>query len=417
MNLSTLGGLFVFSVLLARTLGKETLGLYTLFTAVLMPFTLLVDLGQSSSLVQEVGRSPDSSNKLLKNTLFLKVVLTLLGTVLLVTVSIFIFRQPQDRKLFWIFGLILLPRTFYSTFEAMLRAHQQMIYPMMVAMITGVGLIAGSWFLLTAGFEFRYIVIFLIAIESLKAALIWLAYRFKHGFRLFKGDERVGLSFCWQLIRETIPFFALGVVGIFYWRIDIILLGWMQDKAEVGIFGAASNFVKVARLAPSVIVASFFPVISGMKKTSEGVKQISLKTLSLQLVASVVLAGVLFAIADWLIHQTYKFDESVPVLRVFVWSLIPLSLYSTIFYVFFQGDKSTWSMKILAGALTLNVLLNYFLIPELGAMALAVSAVVSESFCCLVAIGLFFYLVRNRSSKASGQETHEKLAALNFETT
>ncbi|NUM67885.1 oligosaccharide flippase family protein, partial [candidate division KSB1 bacterium] len=52
MNLGMLAALFVFSVLLARSLGKEALGLYTLFTATLMPFAYFVDLGQSTSLVQ-----------------------------------------------------------------------------------------------------------------------------------------------------------------------------------------------------------------------------------------------------------------------------------------------------------------------------------------------------------------------------
>ncbi|RIK56863.1 hypothetical protein DCC62_30170 [candidate division KSB1 bacterium] len=145
MNLGTLGALFVFSVLLARTLGQEALGLYALFTATLMLFSYAVDLGQSTSLVQEMGRAPAAGNRILKNTLLLKMLLSLAATAGLLLFSLFYFQKTEERSLFLIFGLMLLPRGLGATFEAAFRSRQKMAFLMWANVGHGALLVFASW--------------------------------------------------------------------------------------------------------------------------------------------------------------------------------------------------------------------------------------------------------------------------------
>lgn len=397
MNLGTMGALLVFSVLLARTLGQEALGLYALFTATLMPFSYAVDFAQSTSLVQEMGRAPDAGNRILKNTLLLKMLLGLAATAGLLLFSFFYFQKAEERSLFLIFGLMLLPRALGATFEAAFRSRQKMAFPMWANVSNGVLLVFASWWLLRAGYGLPTIIGLLVLLEIIKTVLLWLLYHREENFSVFSSAPAFDRALARASVATALPFFVMGLLGILHTRLDVMLLAALRDNAEVGIFSAASSFVKVLRVAPSVIVASFFPAIASMQKNSQRVHKLAAKTLWVQFACSLSLALLVFVLADWLIAKTYDFPAAVDVLRVQVWSIIPLALYSTLVYVFFQADKSAWNVAILAATLLLNVILNYLLIPGRGALAPALSNLASESFCCVLYFSLYRRLPRAAS--------------------
>ncbi len=394
MNLGTLAALFVFSVLLARSLGREALGLYTLFTAMLMPFAFFVDLGQSTSLVQDIGRAPQASARIVHTSLALKALLSLITAPALMLFSFLYFKQAEERRLFWVFALLLLPRSIGATLEAAFRAHQQMVPPTAAALSSGALLLAGAWWLLATRRDLQTVLWFLVIVEIAKTALLAELHRRRHGWGLAGQRPVYDHALARELVVAALPFFLMGLLGILHYRLDIMLLAALRDNAEAGIYSAAGNFVKVLRVAPSVIVAAFFPAIAGMRKNSAAVQALAHKTLWLQLACSAALALAVFLSAELLIGQTYHFTEAVMVLRVQVWSIVPLALYATLVYVFFQADKPAWNMAIMAAAVVCNVVLNYLLIPRWGALAAAISSVASESLCCVLYFGCYLALRR-----------------------
>jgi O-antigen/teichoic acid export membrane protein len=397
-NLSTLASLFVFAVLLAQYLGKEALGLFTLFSAILVLFSFLVDFGQSTSLIQEINRKSESSGRIIENSILLKIFLTMGASFILFLFSQAYFDTDQTRHLFWIFGLILLPRAVYSTFEAGFHAKQKMTYSMWVGIFTAILLVLGSWILLRLNFGFGSIVAFLVVLETVKAILIWALYRGVMNFRFREGVKTYQVLFS-GLARKSMPFFLLGLIGTFYVRIDIMLLAFLRDTSDVGIFSAANSFFKVMQVVPSVVIASYFPAISGFRRNSPEVKFLTSKTLWLQFSLSLFMAIIILLLSEFLIATTFGFSESPRILRFLVWAIIPYSLYSTLIYAFFQTDRIAVSIKILSAALILNVGLNLLLIPKLGVMSLALTQITSETFCVILFFGVYLY--QGRKTKHS----------------
>lgn len=404
MNLGMLAALFVFSVLLARSLGKEALGLYTLFTATLMPFAYFVDLGQSTSLVQDIGRAPQASARIVHTSLALKALLSAIAAPALMLFSFLYFKQAEERQLFWVLGLLLLPRSLGATLEAAFRAHQQMVPPTAATLGSSALLLAGAWWLLATTRDLQTVLWFLVSVEIAKTALLAELYRRAHGWGLAGHRPLCDRALARELVVAALPFFLMGLLGILHYRLDIMLLAALRDNAEAGIYSAAGNFVKVLRVAPSVIVAAFFPAIAGMRTNSAAVRALARKTLWLQLVCSSALALAIFLFAEILIGQTYHFTEAVTVLRVQVWSIVPLALYATLVYVFFQADKPAWNMRIMAAAVVCNVMLNCLLIPRWGALAAAISSVASESLCCVLYFGCYFALQRSTLPESAAVE-------------
>ena len=400
MNLSSLGGLFVFSILLTRQLGKESLGLYTLFTATLMPFVFLVDFGQSTSLVKTLGNEPNETNDVVRRALVAKLLLSGCTGILILIFTLWLFPVPAERYLFALFSAILLPRAIYLTFEAALRAHEKMLHLAAVTLVWSLLLVAGTSFLTLTGYSFEVIVLFLILVECSKAGLLWLVSRNSLGLRLLAGMH-INLQDIQAMLKTALPFFVTGFFGILYYRVDVIMLAWLRDTAAVGEFSAASSFVKMLRVVPSVIVAAFFPAVTSMAENGALAKILTRRTLLLQAGTSVVLAGTIFLLSPQLIDWTYHIPESVTILRIFVWSLVPLALYSTLIYAFFQADKARWCVRIVTSGFFFNIILNYMLIPGMGAKALAVSSVASESFCLLLCSIAFVVLMKNKNVEAA----------------
>ena len=404
MNLATLAALFGFSVLLARSLGKETLGIYTLFTALLMPLTFFLDFGQSTALVQEIGQGLERRDRILRSSFFLKILLFLPATLTLLGLAFLYFDDRTSRIWFLLFAAILIPRAAYATFEAAMRALQRMRELMWIALITGVLLLAGTWLLLRGQFPFLFVLGWLVGVETFKAALIFWRYGRESGYSFVNRCAANDYRFAHDLARSALPFFSLGIIGILHDRLDVVLLVALRDVGDVGIYGAANNFVKVLRIAPSVIVAAFFPAITSMASDQRRVHEMSRRTLWLQVGASLILASSVFVLAEPLIAGTYRFAEAISVLRIAVWAVVPLSLYSTLIYVFFNAGRSAWNLTIVSSAVIVNLTANLILIPGYGAAALAWSSLISETFCC----ALFFiaYTSLIRAEGAGGIAPH-----------
>ena len=223
MNISQLAAMFIFSILLVRALGKETLGLYTLFNAALLPFIYFVDLGQSTSLVQEIGRNPGRVAAIVKNTILLKLIFSIIAALLLTVGSWFFFDSVSERYLFWLFGLLLLPRAIYTTLEAAVRACQKMNYLMYLAFGTGLLLISGSWLLFKLGYPFATIIIFLLTVETLRTIFLWQLYRRKLA-PFSHNSSVINFNFSLGLIKRTLPFFLVGMVGLLHYRLTFSCL-------------------------------------------------------------------------------------------------------------------------------------------------------------------------------------------------
>jgi len=408
MNISSMSGLFVFSILLTRHFGKESLGLYALFTACLMPFVYLVDFGQSTALVKRLARARNDTKAVLQRALLAKLFLSAFAGVFIVLFAWWLFPVSTERHLFGVFSIILLPRAIYLTLEAALRAHEKMRQLAAVTLGWSLLLVAATCFLIVMDYSFGTIVYSLVLVEICKAGLLWFVGQKILHLRLLSGLE-IDIRATSAMLKTAFPFFATGVFGILYYRVDVIMLAWLQDAAAVGEFSAAANFVKMLRIVPSVIVAAFFPAVTSMAQDGALVKMLTRRTLWLQAITSFVLAGAIFLLAPQLIIWTYDIPEAVVILRIFVWSLIPLALYSTLIYALFQADKSSWCVRIVASGFLLNIVLNYLLIPLMGAKSLAVSSIASESFCLLLCSVAFVALMKNKNVEAVPEASNDSV--------
>jgi O-antigen/teichoic acid export membrane protein len=169
--------------------------------------------------------------------------------------------------------------------------------------------------------------------------------------------------------------YITALLGYFVFRSDILMLAWLGTIEEVGQYSTALMIVNAIYVLPQTVSRMVFPKLSS--------EQDQLTRLSLAgrvalvvgaLMLPVVAAGAVFS--DVFFPFLYG-EEFTAASEMFRW-LLPGVLFWSVENVLRKPWESqrhaTWVILVWAAALTLNLLLNYLLIPMLGGVGAAIAS-------------------------------------------
>ena len=205
------------------------------------------------------------------------------------------------------------------------------------------------------------------------SAIIWKKYL--SNLKNYKNDTLMLEST--QLWREAVTLgFVLFLIQ-FYFRIDTIMLGILASETEVGLYSVAFNLMEGTFFIPTIVMAAIFPGLSQAKHFSAYFR----KGVVLLTLTGIAGGATVFLLADSIILWFYapEFQNSADILEILALA-IPLVFWG---YLMTQSlvalDHNRIYLVITATGLLLNVLLNFWLIPEYGASGAAFSTVITEA--------------------------------------
>src|SRR5690554_2355710 len=213
---------------------------------------------------------------------------------------------------------------------------------------------------------------------------------------LFKNKLLAFFSFKynWKIIK---PMLSLGVVyaiALFVinlnYKVDIILLDKLSTAYELGIYTKGAGITQYLWQIPML----FSTIVFARSAVSKDDKTFSLKVAQLLRVSFIIIGVVsigLLLFSDLIIVGMYgeSFRGSISVLNYLLPGVLILTIYK-VMNMDLAGKGKPWiSMKAMLPALVLNILLNIWLIPSMGANGAAVSSTISYSLAGL--LFLVFY--------------------------
>ena len=368
----------IIGMLCARYLGPSNYGLIN-YAASIFAFVLpITKLGFDSSLVNEYVRHPEKEGEIMGTGIVMNLVSALFSFGL---VSAFVFSVNGNEKETVIVCMLYSISLFCCAFEMAqfwfqykLLAKYSSIVMLVVYVVVAVYRIfllvtnkSVYWFALTNAIDYGLIGISLIIIFK-KLGTQKLSFSFKTAKGLFaRGKHYILASLMLVIIQNT----------------DHVMLTSLIGKAENGFYAAAITCASVTQFVFTAIIDSFRPQILQNKKENEAAfkKSVSLLygTVSYLAIAQSV-AFVIFA--KWIVMILYgnEYMATVPVLRVlslyFVFSF--MGSVRNVWILAEQKQKYLWIIN-LSGAV-LNIVLNFFMIPELGATGAAVASFITQMF-------------------------------------
>jgi len=307
-----------FAIIVARWLGPELYGKYTLATSFALMFSGIADMGVFVIATREISRHLDEAGIYVGTIASMRLAT---GVAMCLAVWGATFTTNLEPAVFA--GVLLVTLTsfvggFASVTDATLRGLEIMHYEAGLSVLRNLGLLGGAVVLLKAGKGFL--------------ALIWLSLGLAIGILAIKllivrwMIKKVG--FRWSLFRylwgQAAPLGGARVTGAVTAKIDSTLLGTIVTPTALGWFKAAQNFVVPLWLIPQSVSSALLPVLSRFaEQDPERHQHAYIKFSKIMHLISFPLATALWVFAHPLINLVFGSDylPAVPALQIMAWSI------------------------------------------------------------------------------------------------
>ncbi len=365
------------TVLIARDLGTEKFGQFTLVFSLLGMLSIITDLGVGRIAVAALLDS-DQDRELFAGTyVLLRTVLGVFGYGLAVLIALLGgFPSPVPLAVA-IGGLVVLLATPSHAYEIAFQVKDR-LSPLAIsdslAKIGQFGLIIAL--VLRGGTLIWFVV---PAVVSEAAILLWKA---PAAHRLIGYRYRIDLGIWRALLREAVPL-SLGAAFVtLYYRIDSVMLSKLDDFESVGAYGVAYKFVDLVHFVPVAIAVSLIAPLTAAwpVNVAQFHQRVDHSFRLLALAAGAALVGFWLFATEAAVLLYGKDYDNVGFATSIVVSGEVLGFVSTVgITALIAVNRHRWYPLITLTGLGLNVALNLWLIPNYSFEGAAAATLVTEA--------------------------------------
>jgi len=375
---------------LARFLGVENFGLFSIYIAMAGLFCSFDALGAGSVLLKKISRNRDS----FKNNALTVILIHIVCACFLIFCYLGIVNTIFDKITFMTsFKFALSELLFYSLILLQNQIYQALNKFSLIVM-NNIGL---SLVRLLSILTFGYFSDFSIGIDELAsvylfATLIWFLISVIIFFNKCRISTEVHKGEVIPIIQEGIHFSLSKLAAVGNSEVDKGMIGQIKGASEAGIYSASSKIINMVMVPVNTVFSVTMPKY--FKYGAEGITrnyQFSLKFVPYLLLYATISGLLILSFADFavvLLGDSYgdvtvalKYLAFFPFLKV-----ISTSLADTIAGAGFQASKS----KAQLISLIVNVSLNIILIPLYSWLGAIISIFISEVLLTLMYLGTAF---------------------------
>lgn len=372
----------VLYVVMARKLGDEKFGVFTFAFSIATLATTFGGFGQATVLTREVSRDRSRVHDYLPNTLGLMTAVTVPALLLASTILSLAGTDRETRTTLELLGVGVTADLLAAACFATLQAYERLgaipaiqIPQRVLTAVLGVAAVVGG-----AG---------VVAVAAVYAGSSMLAFATTLVVvrRLARPRFRLSPRRWVSLMRAAAP---VGMAAVFFtvlFRLDMILLGSLQSRADVGEYGAAYRVLEATLFLSWAVTGAFYPVFSRLRRSSEPpLRPVFERSLKLLVSLTLPLAVAAAALGPALVRLLYgaEFQEAG---RALVLLAPTIALYPPCYLagmLLVSQDRQrviTWTYGLAALG---NLLLNLLLIPRWSLHGAAVSTSVSQLVVAVV---------------------------------
>jgi len=393
----SLGSVFryMFSIIMARFLGAQMLGLYSLGNAITRIAEILALLGLDNGVLRFVSRDTEDKvnvDRSIYTSLKIGLISSILIAVLLFLSAEKIVNEILNEDSFLItvikvfaislpFTVLTLISSFATQAFKILKYKifvNQIVNPLtlLIAFVT-------SYFLL--GIELS------ILLPTVVSSIIGLMFilKFLTNFSSISLSKIIGTTVDKDILKFSVPLMFVSAIGIIMHWIDIIMLGILSNATEVGMYHPIERTAGLVRMILFAFAGIFAPIFSEhyFKKNKNGMKDSYQSSSKYILAFSLPIFIFLFIFSEPMLlvfgteFQNY-FALKVLLLGIFIQTIFGLGS-STLT----MSGYTKFNLLNVSIALFLNIISNSILIPLYG----LTGAALATSFALIVLSTLRYF--------------------------
>lgn len=367
---------FIVGIFSARFLGPSNMGLINYAAAYLSFFSALCNLGISSVIIKDFVDHPGEEGKSLGTALGLRAISSLLsGLMIIGVVSIVDRDEPLTIAVVALscIGLV------FQVFDAFNQWFQSKLKSKYVAVATVVAYIAVSAYkivLLVLGKSVEWFALATSVDYIVIAAFLLIAYKKNNGPKLSFSFKKAK-----QLLALSSSFIISGLMVSIYASTDKLMLKQMLDEATVGHYGLAVSISTVWVFLLQAVIDSVYPsIIEAYGRDRQDFDRKNRRLYAIVIYAALFISLMICIFAKPVVGILYgeEYLPAVTPLRIVVWytAFSYLGVARNAWIV--SENKQKYLKYLYISAAVINVVLNFVLIPWLGASGAALASLITQ---------------------------------------
>ncbi|MFA5887106.1 MAG: flippase [Candidatus Nanoarchaeia archaeon] len=373
---------YIYRVIIARYLGADVYGLFSIGLAVIGILVSLSLVGLPQGILRYVSyysgkRDEKSIHAIINNAFKIIIPLSLLFTLLLFIfakwISLYFFHDPSLVNMLKLMSFAIPLTVIAIGIEYSFQAFQKINYIVIAKTIVGpVSKVTISLIVLIMGYKLMGIAF--AYIFSLFISALLMAYFLKK----IVSFRKIALAppiFYKQLLYFSLPLmFSELFISLLTWS-DTLILGYFVPAVQVGIYNAAVPTAYLIFTIPVALITLFMPTISGMYARKEDFSNLYdtiNKWMFLVGVPSVLVLGLYSKqILSILFGKIFVEGYFVLILIAISFFIYSLMLTSESILIIMKKTKLILFNSFLT--VLLNIIMNLLLIPKYGLMGAAIA--------------------------------------------
>jgi O-antigen/teichoic acid export membrane protein len=389
---------FIF-VFLANYLGESAFGRLSIAIAYVGTFDIIANFGLNQILVRELSGERTHKSRLLGSGLFVKIMITLVAVLASLAILPLMGYPDETITIVWITSINLLISSKLSStrtvFESIFQAQLRMAFPILCNLLDN--LIFALLVLAFAHF-FKVGLLGMAIIYTVCniPGTVWLIRRF---LRTHDVVWRPDWPLVKELLRETLPLAAYLFFSILTTKIDVLMLSWMREEAEVGQYAAATRLVYPLSFLSTSLTISLFPLLSKYYELkSDKFAEIARQGTRYVSIIALLVSGILFFAAGPIIHMLYvsAYAACIPAFRILLLSLGFSFLNFYFIDILISARRQKLVTASMAVTFIVNALLNLLLIPEMGILGAGYAKLASTAVALIMLLAVLHFQLRIR---------------------
>jgi len=379
---------FITIIFIARHYGVDNFGLLGFVAAIAFYFMYVINFGYDTYGTGEVAKfSIQDTNYIFNDILSVKLFSLIPALVCLFLIGFILFEDTKSLFFFLVYAATLIPFSLNSQWF-FLGIQKTEIIPRIRLIESLVYLI----FVITVYYYLSKAFIW-VAVAILFAKMLATFYAFVS----LKKIIVIRPHFIWARIKKIFSnSFLIGLSSIFallYLNFDVIMLGYMKNNYDVGIYNSAIKIYLILIIPFQLIFSSFYPSLT--KKYYEkpnNVRGIFIRYLKYQFVFGVVLMLFSFTLCPLIIKIFLgtEYLSSIVPLRILSINILIVSVSFAFGNPLIAWRKQKYHTISLAVGALVNIVLNLIVIPSYSYIGAAYATVASEVIVCILLL-YFFY--------------------------
>ncbi len=374
-NLTIKFGSLFFTIIVARLLMPERMGLYSLALSTIVLFSAFSDFGISTGVVtfisKVLGRKDlEKAKKYFRTLLRWKFVLTTVCSLVLLASAYFVANGYYNKPIFYallVGGLYIPIVGFLNFFEQSFKATNNFKMPLVkeiifqtlrltIVPLTILFLLKTS---LSNGTVVALVLLSLTICYAISLFIFALMARKKVSFVKGKAGK-LDKQEVKEVKKFLLPLTVTALSGVFFGYIDTLMLGHFVSEEFIAYYGAAFSLVGSATAIIGFTAAALFPLFAKLEGRS--LERLFKKSRNITFLIAFLSAIITYFIAYYVVKIAYgsEYLTAVPILKLLaaIIFLLPISgIYDN--YMISQ-KKTSVIAKLLIVSTIFNIGFNYF---------------------------------------------------------